>query len=102
MTSLQSYPVARRLGAASRRQGRPSRSRDARVRGRLAAPHKRELGRRVMLLLAILALVAAAVVAGIAAAAGIGARVSEGRPAWLILAAGFELMSALGFVAAFQ
>jgi uncharacterized membrane protein YbhN (UPF0104 family) len=57
---------------------------------------------RVVVALAVLAVVAAAVVAVVSGAAAIGTRVSQGRPAWLILAAGFELMSTLGFVAAFQ
>jgi uncharacterized membrane protein YbhN (UPF0104 family) len=73
-----------------------------RVRGRLAAHDKREAGRWLAVLSAILALIAAAAVAGISGAAGISARLSEGRPAWLILAAVFELMSIFGFVAAFQ
>jgi uncharacterized membrane protein YbhN (UPF0104 family) len=52
--------------------------------------------------LATFALVAGFAVAAVSGAAGIGARLADGRPAWLILAGGFELMSALGFVAAFQ
>jgi uncharacterized membrane protein YbhN (UPF0104 family) len=51
---------------------------------------------------AVLALVAVAVIAAVSGAAGIGERLANGRPAWLILAGGFELASALGFVAAFQ
>jgi uncharacterized membrane protein YbhN (UPF0104 family) len=53
-------------------------------------------------MLAILALVAGAVVAGLSSAATIGARLSNGRPAWLILAAALELMSTIGFVVIFQ
>jgi uncharacterized membrane protein YbhN (UPF0104 family) len=49
--------------------------------------------------LATLAVLAGAAVAG---AAGIGGRLSSGRPAWLILAVGLELVSVLGFVAIFQ
>jgi uncharacterized membrane protein YbhN (UPF0104 family) len=52
--------------------------------------------------MATLALVAGFAVATLSGAAGIGARLMHGRPAWLILAGGFELMSAFGFVAAFQ
>src|ERR1700691_675517 len=58
--------------------------------------------RRRIVVMATLALVAGFAVAAVSGAAGIGARLAQGRPAWLILAAGFELMSALGFVAAFQ
>jgi uncharacterized membrane protein YbhN (UPF0104 family) len=53
-------------------------------------------------LLAILALVAGAAVASVVGASAIGGRLAEGRPGWLVLAAGFELVSVLGFVAAFQ
>jgi uncharacterized membrane protein YbhN (UPF0104 family) len=49
----------------------------------------------MIVLLAVFAVVA---VAGVA---NLGARLGEGRPAWLILAGGLELISALGFVAAF-
>jgi uncharacterized membrane protein YbhN (UPF0104 family) len=62
---------------------------------------RRQTQRRVVAL-AILALIAVAVLAVASEAAGISTRLSEGRPAWLILAAGFELFSALGFVVAFQ
>jgi uncharacterized membrane protein YbhN (UPF0104 family) len=53
-------------------------------------------------LLTILALgagVGAALVSGVA---NIGGRLGQGRPAWIVLAAGLELASALGFVATFQ
>jgi uncharacterized membrane protein YbhN (UPF0104 family) len=53
-------------------------------------------------LLTILALgagVGAALVSGVA---NIGSRLGQGRPAWIVLAAGLELASALGFVATFQ
>jgi uncharacterized membrane protein YbhN (UPF0104 family) len=58
--------------------------------------------RRRIVVMATLALVAGFAVAAMSGAAGIGARLAQGRPGWLILAGGFELMSALGFVAAFQ
>jgi uncharacterized membrane protein YbhN (UPF0104 family) len=53
-------------------------------------------------LLTILALgggVAAVLVSG---AANVGGRLARGRPVWIVLAAGLELASALGFVATFQ
>jgi uncharacterized membrane protein YbhN (UPF0104 family) len=53
-------------------------------------------------LLTILALgagVGAALVSGVA---NIGGRLARGRPVWIVLAAGLELASALGFVATFQ
>ena len=61
----------------------------------------REARRRV-LVMAILALVAAAALTSVSGAAKIGARLTSGRPAWLILAAAFELMATLGFAATFQ
>jgi len=112
MTSPDRYPAAGRPRAPARRPRRPRRSRDSRVRPVLAAfakPElllrgsklKRQTQRRVVVLV-MLALVAVAVLAVASEAAGISSRLSEGRPAWLILAAGFELVSALGFVVAFQ
>lgn len=53
-------------------------------------------------MLATLVLASAAVLTGLSRAAGVGERLAKGRPAWLIVAAGFELMSVLGFVAVFQ
>jgi len=61
----------------------------------------REARRRV-LVMALVALVAAAALASVSGAAKIGARLTSGRPAWLILAAGFELIATLGFAATFQ
>ncbi len=58
--------------------------------------------RRCIMALAIFVLAAGFAVAVVSRVAGIGTRLADGRPAWLILAGGFELMSALGFVAAFQ
>ena len=112
MTSWHRYPAAGRPGAASRRERRPGGASDTGARRGLAALAKPELllrgsklrrqTRRPAVVLVMVALVALAVAAVASEAAGIGARLSEGRPAWLILAAGFELMSALGFVAVFQ
>lgn len=50
----------------------------------------------------LVAVVAAAALTSVFGAAKIGARLASGRPAWLILAAGFELMATLGFAATFQ
>jgi uncharacterized membrane protein YbhN (UPF0104 family) len=55
-----------------------------------------------VVVLAILALAAGAAVVTVSGAAAIGSRLVNGRPAWLIVAGGFELVSVLGFVAAFQ
>jgi uncharacterized membrane protein YbhN (UPF0104 family) len=52
--------------------------------------------------LAVIALVAGFAVVGASGAAGIGTRLAHGRPVWLIVAGALELISALGFVAAFQ
>jgi uncharacterized membrane protein YbhN (UPF0104 family) len=60
------------------------------------------LGRRRIVVLASFALAGGFAVAVASGAAGIGARLAHGRPAWLVVAAGLELISALGFVAAFQ
>jgi uncharacterized membrane protein YbhN (UPF0104 family) len=65
-----------------------------------AKPARR--ARRCIVPLAALALVAGFAVAAVSGAAGTGARLAHGRPAWLILAGGFELVSTLGFVVAFQ
>lgn len=112
MTQRHSYPAAPRAGVA-RGQRRIPRLRDARALRGLAAsgeaeprlPHPVEQARdawRRVGLLAILALVAGAAVASVVGAGAIGGRLVEGRPGWLVLAAGFELVSVLGFVAAFQ
>jgi uncharacterized membrane protein YbhN (UPF0104 family) len=61
----------------------------------------REAKRRI-LALATGSLIAGFVVVAASGAAGIGARLAHGRPLWLAVAAGLELTSALGFVAAFQ
>jgi len=58
-------------------------------------------GRRVVVL-GIVAVLAGAAAANASAVTDIGERLARGRPAWIILAAGFELASALGFVVAFQ
>ncbi len=72
----------------------------------MTPPHSHLLpggrARRRVLVLAVVVLVAGFTLAAVSEAAGIGARVEHGRPLWLILAAALELISALGFVAAFQ
>jgi uncharacterized membrane protein YbhN (UPF0104 family) len=55
-----------------------------------------------VLVAAVIALVATAAVVSVSGAAKIGERLTTGRPAWIILAAAFELMSVLGFATAFQ
>jgi uncharacterized membrane protein YbhN (UPF0104 family) len=53
----------------------------------------------------LLTIVAVSVAVGAALLSGvgnIGGRLARGRPAWIVLAAGLELASALGFVATFQ
>jgi uncharacterized membrane protein YbhN (UPF0104 family) len=62
---------------------------------------RREARRRVAVM-ALVALVLGAVVVSVSGAANIGRRLESGRPTWLALAVGFELVSALGFVATFQ
>jgi len=69
---------------------------------RLVGPRPARWAWRRALALAILALVAGAVLATVSNAAAITERLSNGRPAWLILATGFELMSAVGFLLVFQ
>jgi uncharacterized membrane protein YbhN (UPF0104 family) len=51
---------------------------------------------------AALALVAGAAVVSVFGAARIGDRLATGRPAWIVLAAGFELLSVLGFATSFE
>ena len=58
--------------------------------------------RRRILVPAVIALLAGFAVAAVSGVAGIDSRLAHGRPVWLIVAAGLELISALGFVAAFQ
>ncbi|HEV2924786.1 MAG TPA: YbhN family protein [Solirubrobacteraceae bacterium] len=58
--------------------------------------------RRRLVVLAILAVVAGAAAVSLSGTAAIGERLASGRPGWLIVAVGFELMSVLGFVAIFQ
>jgi uncharacterized membrane protein YbhN (UPF0104 family) len=65
-------------------------------------PLPRRPTRRRILVLAGVALVVGFAVAAVSGAAGTGMRLAHGRPVWLILAAGLELISALGFVAAFE
>jgi hypothetical protein len=58
--------------------------------------------KRRILVLATAALVAGFAVVAVSGAAAIGARLAHGRPLWLTVAAALELISTLGFVAAFQ
>jgi uncharacterized membrane protein YbhN (UPF0104 family) len=58
--------------------------------------------RRRLVVLAILAVVAGAAAVSLSGTAAIGERLASGRPGWLVVAVGFELMSVLGFVAIFQ
>jgi uncharacterized membrane protein YbhN (UPF0104 family) len=51
---------------------------------------------------AAFALVAGAVVVSLSGAAQIGDRLATGRPLWIVVAAGFELLSVLGFATAFD
>jgi uncharacterized membrane protein YbhN (UPF0104 family) len=57
--------------------------------------------RRRILAAAMIASLGAFAAVAIADVASLGARLGEGRPAWLILAAVLEVVSALGFVATF-
>jgi uncharacterized membrane protein YbhN (UPF0104 family) len=68
---------------------------------RSAAKLRRGPWRRVVVL-AVLAFVAGAAVVAALGVANIGGRLTKGRPAWIILAVGFELVSALGFVGVFH
>lgn len=61
----------------------------------------RQAWRRVAFLVAA-ALVVVAVAGGVSGVAGIGERLSAGRPTWLILAGAFELLSIVGFLAVFE
>ena len=86
---------------------------DARVRVPLSAPSTlapllpgaatlRQRTRRRALVGATLALFAGAAAVSLSGVAKIGDRLATGRPAWLVLAAGFELLSVLGFATAFE
>lgn len=100
MTWRHRYAAAGRPGAASSHKRRRRASDTPELSLRASNPKRQALHR--VLVGVMLALVAAAVVTAASGASRIGPRLSEGRPAWLILATGFELISALGFVAAFQ
>jgi uncharacterized membrane protein YbhN (UPF0104 family) len=105
--------MPRTTAATGSSAGRIHRSRSgagsARVRRSIAVPgahHARLLGslklaarQRRGLTLAVLAIVAGAAIVGVVDASG---RLATGRPIWIGLAAGLELVSALGFVAVFQ
>jgi len=58
--------------------------------------------RRRLLATALVGLVVSAALASVSGTAQIGARLTSGRPTWLILAVGFELVATLGFAVAFQ
>jgi uncharacterized membrane protein YbhN (UPF0104 family) len=58
--------------------------------------------RRRVLVGAALAVVAGAAVVSLSGTAKIGDRLATGRPAWIAVAAGFELLSVLGFATAFD
>jgi uncharacterized membrane protein YbhN (UPF0104 family) len=68
----------------------------------LGSAKLRRDARRRAAALTVLALFAGAAAAAILGAADIGERLTKGRPGWITLAAGLELLSALGFVATFQ
>ena len=76
----------------------PRRSRRSRASVGETAPHVR---RRVLVGVAF-ALVAGAAVLSLSGAAKIGDRLASGRPVWIVVAAGFELLSVLGFATAFD
>jgi uncharacterized membrane protein YbhN (UPF0104 family) len=96
-----------------RRRPRPAGPSNAPVGRPLAAPpvlapplpgsatSTRRVRRRV-LVGAALAVVAGAAVVSLSGAAKIGDRLATGRPAWIAVAAGFELLSVLGFATAFD
>jgi uncharacterized membrane protein YbhN (UPF0104 family) len=54
------------------------------------------------MLAAVIALAVGAAVVSLSGTAAIGDRLASARPAWIILAAAFELISVLGFATAFQ
>src|ERR1700685_2204286 len=68
----------------------------------LVSGELRRAALRRIIVVGILAAVAAAALASVSGAATIGAHLTNGRPAWLILAAGFELLATLGFAVTFQ
>src|SRR5438105_3136721 len=105
--SASRYATARRRQRPWRRRHRPAGSSNAPVGRPLAAPlvpapllagsaTSRRCGRRRVLAGAGLALIAGAAAVSLAGAARIGDRLATGRPAWIVLAAGFELLSVLG------
>jgi len=108
------YPPARRRRRPWRRRPRPAGASDARVGQPLAALPAPELPlagsattsrprvRRRVLAGAAVALVAGAAVVSLSGAAKIGGRLASGRPVWIVAAAGFELLSVLGFATTFD
>jgi uncharacterized membrane protein YbhN (UPF0104 family) len=61
----------------------------------------RPAGRRALLLV-LFALIAAVALWHFSSTPAVASRLASGRPAWLAVAGGFELISVLGFVAVFQ
>src|ERR1700757_312705 len=105
--------LTRRRHPPSLGRRRPARPSDARGRLPLSASFPlapilhgsatlRQHARRRVLVGATLALFAGAAAVSLSGVAKIGDRLATGRPAWLALAAGFELLSVLGFATAFE
>ena len=69
---------------------------------RLTPPKLTREARRRLVLVAAMAVGAAIVGASVVGVAGIGERLTTGRPVWVAAAVGLELVSALGFVTSFQ
>jgi uncharacterized membrane protein YbhN (UPF0104 family) len=68
----------------------------------LGSAERRPRARRRAVVLTISGLVAGAAIAAALGVAHVSERLTKGRPGWIVLAVGFELLSALGFVATFQ
>jgi uncharacterized membrane protein YbhN (UPF0104 family) len=105
--------LTRRRDPPWRRRRRAAGTSDARIRLPLSASstlapllHRsatlRQRARRRVLVGATLALFAGAAAVSLSGVAKIGDRLATGRPAWLVLAAGFELLSVLGFATVFE
>jgi uncharacterized membrane protein YbhN (UPF0104 family) len=105
--------LTRRRRAPWTRRHRLAPPSNPRIRPQLAVPSTlapfrpgsailRQRARRRVLLGATLALFAGAAAVSLSGVAKIGDRLATGRPAWIVLAAGFELLSVLGFATAFE
>src|SRR5438270_283624 len=68
----------------------------------LGSAKRRPRTRRRAVRLTISGLVAGSAIGAALGVAHVSGRLAKGRPGWLFLAVGFELLSALGFVATFQ